>query len=456
MFFDVELGMKISVVGLGKLGSPIVAVLAAKGHEVIGIDTNPAFVEKINNHIAPVEEPHLQELLTEHKARISATMDWTKAILETDLTSIIVPTPSAPDGTFRNDYILSVIDEIGRVLATKKGYHLVTVNSTTMPGSVGGVIKERLERASGRKVGPDLGLCYNPEFIALGDVIQGLLHPDFILIGESDPKAGDFLEGMCRQVCGADANIARMNFVNAELTKISVNTYVTMKISFANMLGEICDQLEGSDVQVVTDTIGRDTRIGKKYLKPAIGYGGPCFPRDTIAFGRMAHLVGARADLALSTDLINRRQITRLTEITKGLVSGGSTVAILGLSYKPNTPVIEESQGVMLAKALLDSGFQVVVHDPLAAAPAQAVLGRAVTFASSAREALAQADATVIITPWPEYGQIAPDWIAGGKLKFIIDCWRQLKPASFKGACKIVHLGNQDTLAAAIRRVAAE
>jgi UDPglucose 6-dehydrogenase len=447
--------MKISVVGLGKLGSPIVAVLAAKGHEVIGIDTNSAFVEKISNHIAPVEEPHLQEFLTEHKARISATTDWTKA-RETDLTSIIVPTPSAPDGAFRNDYLLSVMDELGRVLATKRGYHLVSVNSTTMPGSVGGPIRERLERASGRKVGPDLGLCYNPEFIALGDVIQGLLHPDFILIGESDKKAGDILEGMYRQVCGADANIARMNFVNAELTKISVNTYVTMKISFANMLGEICDRLEGSDVQVVTDAIGHDSRIGKKYLKPAIGYGGPCFPRDTTAFGRIAHLVGAKADLALSTDLINRRQITRLTDITKGLVAGGSTVAILGLSYKPNTPVIEESQGIMLAKALHDSGFNVIAHDPLATAPAKAVLGKAVTFASTARAALAPADAAVILTPWPEYDLITPDWIVGSKLKFIVDCWRQLKSATFENSCKIVHLGHHDTLAAAVRRVAAE
>ena len=191
------------------------------------------------------------------------------------------------------------MDEIGRVLAKKPGYHLVVVHSTTMPGSIGGPIRQRLERASGRKVGPELGLCYNPEFIALGDVINGLLHPDFILIGESDKKAGDILEGLYRKVVGPDANIARMNFVNAELTKISVNTYVTMKISFANMLGEICDRLEGADVSVVADAIGRDTRIGKKYLKPAVGYGGPCFPRDTIAFGRVAHLVGGTADLAL-------------------------------------------------------------------------------------------------------------------------------------------------------------
>src|SRR5579863_10248776 len=113
--------MKISVVGLGKLGSPIVAVLAAKGYEVLGLDSNPAFVEKINGHIAPVEEPGLQELLTEHRARISATTEWAKAIGETDMTTIIVPTPSGPDGAFRNDYVFSVVDEVGRILARKTG-----------------------------------------------------------------------------------------------------------------------------------------------------------------------------------------------------------------------------------------------------------------------------------------------------------------------------------------------
>jgi UDPglucose 6-dehydrogenase len=448
--------MKISVVGLGKLGSPIVAVLASKGYEVIGVDTNPAYVGKINSHIAPVDEPLLQDMLTAHKARISATSDWARAVRETDLTTVIVPTPSAADGAFRNDCVLSVMDEVGRVLATKPGYHLVVVHSTTMPGSVGGPIRDRLERASGRKVGPDLGLCYNPEFIALGDVINGLLHPDFILIGESDKKAGDVLEGLYRRVVGPDVNVARMNFVNAELTKISVNTYVTMKISFANMLGEICDRLEGADVSVVADAIGRDTRIGKKYLKPAVGYGGPCFPRDTLAFGRVAHIVGGKADLALSTDAINRRQITRLAEAVKELIPVGGTAAVLGLSYKPNTPVIEESQGVMLARTLHEAGFDVIAHDPMAIGPARAVLGKAARFAASGRDAVAQADVVVVITPWPEYDGISPNWVANGRTRFIIDCWRQIDPAAFDDSCKIVRLGHQETIATEARRVAAE
>jgi UDPglucose 6-dehydrogenase len=207
---------------------------------------------------------------------------------------------------------------------------------------------------------------------------------------------------------------------------------------------------------VVADAIGRDTRIGKKYLRPAVGYGGPCFPRDTIAFGRVAHLVGGKADLALSTDAVNRRQITRLVDTVRDLAPAGCTVAVLGLSYKPNTPVIEESQGVMLAKALHEAGIEVVAHDPMASGPAQSVLGRAARLAASAREAVAQADVAVIITPWPDYDGIAPDWVANGRTRFIIDCWRQLDPAAFGDGCRIVRLGHQETIAAAARRVAAE
>jgi UDPglucose 6-dehydrogenase len=247
-----------------------------------------------------------------------------------------------------------------------------------------------------------------------------------------------------------------MSLVNAELTKISVNTYVTMKISFANMLGEICDRLDGADASVVADAIGRDSRIGKKYLRPAIGYGGPCFPRDTIAFGRVAHLVGGTAELALATDTINRRQVGRLTEIVRGVIPSGGTAAVLGLSYKPNTPVIEESQGVLLAKSLSEAGLAVVAHDPMATGPAHTVLGDMARVVPSAREAIHQADATVIATPWSEYAGIAPEWVRDGRRRLIIDCWRQLDPTAFPDSCVVVRLGQHEAIAAATKLLAAE
>jgi UDPglucose 6-dehydrogenase len=171
----------------------------------------------------------------------------------------------------------------------------------------------------------------------------------------------------------------------------------------------------------------------------------------------VAHLAGGTADLALATDAINRRQVTRLTEMIGEMISVGGTVAVLGLSYKPSTPVIEESQGVMLAKALRTAGFAVVAHDPMAAGPASAVLGGAARVLPNAREALVQSDVAVIITPWPEYGQISPGWMPDGRTRFIIDCWRQLDPTSFANSpCKIVRLGHQETIAAASKQLAAE
>ena len=163
-----------------------------------------------------------------------------------------------------------------------------------------------LERHAGRQVGPSLGLCYNPEFIALGSVVRDMLRPDMILIGESDTTAGDILERLYDAACENRPAVQRMNFVNAELTKLAINTFVTTKISYANMLADICERLAGADVDVVTRAVGSDSRIGARYLKGAIGYGGPCFPRDNVAFSALARSLGAQAQLAETTDAINR------------------------------------------------------------------------------------------------------------------------------------------------------
>jgi UDPglucose 6-dehydrogenase len=208
--------MRASVVGLGKLGAPLLGVLASKGLQVWGIDLISETVAKINDGIAPVREPKLQELLTIHKARIRAISDWRVAIGNSEVTYLAVPTPSATDGSFANDYVLAAIEAVGRVLKTKPGYHLLVVNSTVMPGSTDGPLRDRLEAVSRKSVGRDIGLCYNPEFIALGNVVDGLLYPDFVLIGESDPQAGAMLERICRRVVSEAVPVARMNFVNAD------------------------------------------------------------------------------------------------------------------------------------------------------------------------------------------------------------------------------------------------
>ena len=419
--------MKLSIIGLGKLGSPMAAVMAHKGNAVVGVDINPGYVLALQQGHAPVNEPGLEEMIQANRDRLTATTDFEKAVRETEATFIIVPTPSDPDGRFSMRYVLDAAEKIGAALRKKNQWHVVVLSSTVMPGSTGGKLLPALEASSGKKCGEDFGLCYNPEFIALGSVIRDMLKPDMILIGESESRSGDLLEALYTNVCESNPRIQRMNYVNAELTKLAVNTYVTTKISYANMLAQVCETLPGADVDVVTSAIGCDSRIGKKYLKGALGYGGPCFPRDNVAFSALARANGVPALLAEATDQMNRRQVPRLAELILSRLPEGGTVGILGLSYKPETNVIEESQGLALAKYLLATGVKVVVYDPAAMQNAKAVLAAQTIFARSTKECAGLADVLVITTAWPEFQSLLPsDLKQNGCGSRVIDCWRLL------------------------------
>jgi UDPglucose 6-dehydrogenase len=433
--------MRIAVVGLGKLGAPLAAVMASKGNDVLGIDVSPETVRLVNDGIAPVEEPGLQDLVTRSRDRLSATTDLAAAG-DADVSILLVPTPSDERGAFSNEYLLSAIDEIGRGLAGREDYHVLVVGSTVMPGSCDAVIRPALESASGRRVGESLGLCYSPEFIALGNVIRDMLEPDMVLIGESDSRAGDVHERLYAGVCENDPPVRRMSLVNAELTKIAVNTYVTMKISYANALADMCERLPGADVEAVTDALGLDTRIGRKYLRGAIAYGGPCFPRDNKAFGVLARDLGTEPLLADATDAVNVAQTDRLARVVQSRLEPGSAVGILGLAYKPYTGVIEESPGVSLARLLGNAGYDVRVYDPAATEAALEALGGLAHGASSVDELVEHSDVVVIATPWPEFAELPVDALERkGRRTVVIDCWRLLPDASYDGAVEIVRLG---------------
>jgi UDPglucose 6-dehydrogenase len=434
---------RVSVIGLGKLGAPLAAVLASRGFTVIGLDVNKTFVDAMNAGKMPIVEPQLNELIAANKPRLSATMDADEAVQKSDASFVIVPTPSDNTGFFSNRFVLQAMDTLGKALRNKKGYHVVVITSTVMPGTTGSEIKAALEAASGRKVGPELGLCYNPEFIALGSVVRDMLYPDSILIGESDPRAGDMLQTIYLQMCEKKPPVQRMNFVNAELTKISVNTYVTTKISYANMLADLCDRLPGADVDTVTRALGADTRIGAKYLKGAMGYGGPCFPRDNVAFAALARKIGARADVAEATDRINNHQIERVSGLVAKFAKAGTRIALLGLSYKPHTPVVEESHSVKIAAKLADAGYIVTVHDPLAQDAALAVLGDKVVGASSLDSAVRDCDLLIVGTGWPEYRAIEPGWCKrNGQRLTVLDLWRTLPADEFVDVADVLYLGS--------------
>ncbi len=440
----------ISVIGLGKLGSPMVACFAARGFCVHAVDADSQKVELLAKALPPVHEPGLAELLQEAAANISVTQDTQAAVRDSGATFIVVGTPSEADGGFSLRFAIPACEAIGQAIAAKDSYHLVVLTSTVMPGSTGNEIRETLERASGKRCGADFGLCYSPEFIALGSVIRDFYCPDFLLIGESDSHAGDVLSDIYKRTCKNSPAVARMNWINAEITKLAVNTYITTKISYANMLARLCEKLPGADVNVVTEALGLDSRIGPKYLKGAVSYGGPCFPRDNRAFAALASRSGAFADLAEATDHFNRAQIPALADFVRSQQSANGTIGILGLTYKPDTDVVQESFGLLLTEHLASQNLPVVVYDPSAEA-SQALNGRkSVRVAASAQDCIAQSSVVVLATPWREFCDLptsvwmqpplsAPTFRTSPRV--VIDCWRVLGHLEGSQSIRYLRLG---------------
>jgi UDPglucose 6-dehydrogenase len=431
----------ISVIGLGKLGAPLAACLASKGLQVIAVDADPLKVEAVREGRAPVFEPGLEELIRASGERLSATADVEAAVNASEITFVVVATPSEPSGGFSLRYVLPVCESIGRALRTKRKFHLVVLTSTVMPGMTGGPVRTALEEASGKRCGEEFGLCYGPEFIALGSVIRDFLNPDFVLIGESDPRSGEMLEQVYRTVCDRLPAVARMSLVNAELAKLSVNTYVTTKISFANMLARICEKLPGADVDVVTSALGLDSRIGQKYLRGAVSYGGPCFPRDNLALTALALALEAPADIAQATDRFNRSQLRWLADLVQEQSKGG-VVGILGLTYKPDTDVVEEAIGFLLAQELARRGVVVVAYDPVGGQNSLRVLGDKVRMAQTAQQCIDQGKVVVVATPWEEFTKIpGRQWACDSQQRTVVDCWRTLKHLEGVEGLKYLSLG---------------
>lgn len=424
--------MRLAVVGLGKLGSPMAALLASVGNEVVGADLNPATVAAINAGEASVPETGLAALMVKAVAHLRATTSVEDAVEDAEVVFCSVPTPSLPDSSFDTSFAEAAFEAIGRGLARKDiGARVAVLTSTVLPGATETRIRQALERGAGRSIGSQLGLCYSPEFIALGSVIENMRHPDMILMGASEPWAANLAIAAIKSVVEHEVPVAVMSIVNAEMTKIAVNTFITTKISYANMIAEMCERLPGADAAVVTDAIGLDSRIGRKYLQPAAPYGGPCFPRDNSAFAGLARSLGVTADIAVATDSVNRRQVVALVDKVVATVAPGSKVAVLGLTYKPSTPVSEEAFGVAASAALAHRGFAVTTYDPEAV-----VALPGVEAAVHLGDALSGASAVIIATAWPEFGGIA-----NIDADVLIDYWRIVPLSALSPGTRVMYPG---------------
>lgn len=416
----------VSVVGLGKLGMGLALCFASAGLKTLGVDVNQDVINAISARTSPIVEPGYQELLNEVGDRLTVTSSHYEAIKQTDITFVLVATPSTGDGRFSNRHVKSALRSLAKAFGkSKKPYHLFVISSTVIPGSTDTSFIPILEQHSGKKLNIDFGMCYNPDFVALGSVLRDFRNPELILIGESTSVAGENVAAIYQRVCQNRPVIQRMSIISAEVAKVSLNTYVTMKISFANTLANICEKIPGADIDAITNAIGVDRRISPYYLKGGLGYAGTCFPRDTRAFITFAQQSGNEAELIKAVERVNAYQHQHLVDVVRRYVSHNKRVSILGLSFKANTPVIEESPAIKLIQALLCQDTEIVVYDVLAMQNVKAIFSDKIKYAESARDCLMYADIGVIALQVPEYKQAAEELTPRNPV-VIIDCWRVL------------------------------
>jgi UDPglucose 6-dehydrogenase len=374
---------------------------------------------------------------------LRATISPEDAVLNSETSIVIVPTPSNVLGGFSLKYVLRVCEQIGAALRRKKDEHTVSIGSTVLPGASEHSVIPALEAASGRRIGDGLGYCYNPSFIALGEVVKGMETPDYALIGEANGKSGDRLEELHKSMIRNAAPIVRMKLIEAEISKIACNTHETMRVSFANMLFSLCAEVPGADVDKITGALSY--RMGQRFFKGAVPYGGPCWPRDNRALAVFMDAVGVPSLMPRTIDQINAEHAQYLLRKVLSETQTGEAVGLLGLSYKPGTPVIERSFGVDLAGWLAAEGRSVIGWDPLAMTEARKVLGGLIAYARSAEECLAQSSVAIVINPMKEFADI--DWSAAAKTR-VLDPWRCLAPAAVQKIGTYVALGqgNDDSV----------
>lgn len=428
----------VGVVGLGKLGSAMAATFAFKGFRTVGIDKDISVASRMLRREAPFVEPQVGDLLSHPNSDLHVSSEFSD-LHQTQLSFLVVPTPSRTDGSFETEFLRVAAGSLGKVLRDMDHYHVVVVTSTVLPGDVRNVIIPELEEASGKKHGDDFGVCYSPEFIALGSVVRDLLNPDFLLIGEGSPQAGDVLEDFYGRLLASEVPVRRLSIENAEIAKIAVNSFVTLKISFANMVADFCEVVDGGDADEVTAAMGLDPRIGSKYLRGGTSYGGPCFPRDNGALASYGLRHGLDVSLLRANDRFNQNRTSSLIEKVRENTPIGGDVAILGVAYKPGTTVTDESPGISLLFGLKRMGFRVIGYDELVATQTLTHEADEVPITNDLQEALSGRNTVVIVSPSDYFASINPsDYFPPGTFITVIDCWRLV--GAWSSASNVRHI----------------
>jgi UDPglucose 6-dehydrogenase len=439
---------RISIMGIGYVGLCTAVGLATKGYEVITSTHDAEKAAKINKGIPPFYEPGLQELLekTVRGGYLKCVHNQPdEAVLNTDITFNTVGTPSKPDGSIDLQHIEKSTHEIGKALSKKDIYHVVVVKSTVVPGTTKNIVKPILEEQAKKQCGSDFGLCMNPEFLREGSAIEDTFSPDRIVIGEHDKTSGDTLESLYRDFYSENIPpTVRTNLSTAELIKYANNAFLATKISFINTIANICERIPGADVTVVAKGIGLDKRIGPLFLNAGLGYGGSCFPKDVKALIAYSKKLGYHPELLENDQNINETQPIRAVQLCKDLLGDleGKKIAILGLSFKPNTDDMREARSIPIINQLIKEGANITAYDPVAIPNAKSIFKEKIRYASSSIDCLKDADCCILVTEWDEFKKLTPkDFMQHMHQPILIDGRRIYDAGEFGKKLKFAAIG---------------
>ena len=425
---------KISVVGLGFVGLSLALVNAKNGFNTIGVDIDSKKIDKLRACKPAFFEPNIDSMLRKQKnINIHFTTDLDYAVQNSKITFLTVGTPLIGSGDDVDlSYVKNAAKQIALSVKSKKKFHLLAIKSTVPPLTTEKIIlpifKDQIEDKK-------IAVVVNPEFLSEGFAVRDLLNPHLIVIGSNSRQGSLILERYYRNFHKTPPEIMHTNISTAEIIKYANNAFLATKISFINSIGALCQEIPGSDVNVVAKAIGKDPGIGPLFLQAGPGFGGSCLPKDLVGLIKFSQKLEKKSDLFRMVKEINDSQIRCIVKMIgeQGALAEGHTIAILGLAFKSNTDDIREAASVRIVKNLLKYKLRIKVHDPMAQKKFEQIFGAKISYSASAYECLGGADCCVILTDWDEYKSLrSADFLRQMRSSNVIDARRVLIPNNFQ------------------------
>lgn len=432
---------KISVIGLGFVGLSLAVVNANLGFKTVGIDIDQKKLKNLQKGKPDFFEPNIAKFLKNSlKKKTVSFSDNLEKVLNTDLTFVTVGTPSTPNGQINLKNLHNVVSQLSKILEKKKTRHLVVIKSTVIPTTT---LKTIIPLFRKNK---NVVINTNPEFLREGNAVYDLIHPHLIVIGSNRKNDSKFLRNYYEKFYQKLPEVLETDLTTAEMIKYSNNVFLATKISFINTIANICQNLPSVDVNQIAYAIGKDPRIGMKFLQAGPGFGGSCLPKDLSALIKFSNKFGNTNQLLHAVENVNKLQHSRVINLLEqmGVTKKKNRIAILGLAFKKDTDDIRESISIKIVKSLLKRKFEINVHDPMAIQNFQKIFKNKINYFKKISDCLKNTDCCIVLTDWKEYANLNSSIFSKTmRTKNIIDARRVLDPKKFnKFNFKAIGLGS--------------